>query len=175
MEKNYPKDLMEFEARFATEAACREYLMQLRWPDGFVCPRCQAKSAWSAKRERLICAACRYQASATAGTVFQDTRKPLRMWFRAMWYVTSQKNGASALGLQRVLGLGSYQTAWAWLHKLRRAMVRSGRDPLSGWIEVDETYVGGWEEGMKGRRRGEKSLVVIAAQVVGNGIGRIRM
>jgi hypothetical protein len=76
------------------------------------------------------------------------------MWFRAMWYVTSQKNGASALGLQRVLGLGSYQTAWAWLHKLRRVMVRPGRDTLSGWIEVDETYVGGWEEGMKGRRRG---------------------
>ena len=97
------------------------------------------------------------------------------MWFRTMWYVTSQKNGASALGLQRVLGLGSYQTAWAWLHKLRRAMVRPGRDHLTGCIEVDETYVGGWEEGMKGRRRGEKSLVVIAAQVVGNGIGRIRM
>jgi len=97
------------------------------------------------------------------------------MWFRAMWHVTSQKNGASALGLQRVLGLGSYQTAWAWLHKLRRAMVRPGRDPLSGWIEVDETYVGGWEEGMKGRRHGEKSLVVIAAQVAGNRIGRIRM
>jgi transposase-like protein len=97
------------------------------------------------------------------------------MWFWAMWYVTSQKNGASALGLQRVLGLGSYQTAWAWLHKLRRAMVRPGRDRLVGWIEVDETYVGGWEEGMKGRRRGEKSLVVIAAQAVGHGIGRIRM
>jgi len=97
------------------------------------------------------------------------------MWFRAMWYVTSQKNGASALGLQRVLGLGSYQTAWTWLHKLRRAMVRPGRDHLTGWVEVDETYVGGWEEGMKGRRRGEKSLVIIAAQVVGNGIGRIRM
>ena len=104
-----------------------------------------------------------------------DTRKPLKMWFRAMWYVTSQKNGASALGLQRVLGLGSYQTAWVWLHKLRRAMVRPGRDHLSGWVEVDETYVGGWEEGMKGRRRGEKSLVVIAAQAAGNAIGRIRM
>jgi transposase-like protein len=92
-----------------------------------------------------------------------------------MWYVTSQKNGASALGLQRVLGLRSYQTAWAWLHKLRRAMVRPGRDHLSGWVEVDETYVGGWEEGMKGRRRGEKSLIVIAAQAEGNAIGRIRM
>ena len=115
------------------------------------------------------------QTSATAGTVFQDTRKPLKTWFRAMWYVTSQKNGASALGLQRVLGLRSYQTSWAWLHKLRRAMVRPGRDHLSGWVEVDETYIGGWEEGMKGRRRGEKSLIVIAAQAEGNVIGRIRM
>jgi len=77
------------------------------------------------------------------GNRIQDTRKPLKMWFRAMWNVMSQKNGASALGLQRVLGLGSYQTAWAWLHKLRRAMVRPGRDRLAGWIEVDETYVGG--------------------------------
>jgi transposase-like protein len=92
-----------------------------------------------------------------------------------MWYVTSQKNGTSALGLQRVLGLGSYQTAWTWLHKLRRAMVRPGRDRLAGWIEVDETYVGGWEEGKKGRSRGEKSLVVMAAEVVGHGIGRIRL
>jgi len=121
------------------------------------------------------CCQCDHQTSATAGTVFQDTRKSLKMWFRAMWYVMSQKNGASALGLQRVLGLRSYQTAWVWLHKLRRAMVRPGRDRLSGWVEVDETYVGGWEEGMKGRRRGEKCLVVIAVQVVGKAIGRIRM
>src|SRR6266487_1779303 len=175
MEKNYPKDLMEFEAKFATEAACREYLMQLRWPDGFVCPRCQAKGAWSAKRERLICAACRYQASVIAGTIFQDTRKPLRLWFRAMWYVTSQKNGASAMGLQRVLGLGSYLTAWTWLHKLRRAMVRPGRDRLSGRVEVDETYIGGEEPGAHARQILKKSLVTIAAQEDGRGIGRIRM
>jgi len=175
MEKNYPKDLMEFEAKFATEAACREYLMQLRWPDGFVCPRCQAKGAWSAKRERLICAACRYQASVIAGTIFQDTRKPLRLWFRAMLYVTSQKNGASAMGLQRILGLGSYLTAWTWLHKLRRAMVRQDRDRLSGCVEVDETYVGGAAKGPRGRGSEGKALVVIAAQENGKRIGRIRM
>lgn len=98
------------------------------------------------------CCSCRRQVSATAGTIFQDTRKPLVMWFRAMWYVTSQKNGVSAMGLQRVLGLGNYETAWTWLHKLRRAMVRPDRDQLSGWVEVDETYVGGLEEGVAGRQ-----------------------
>jgi transposase-like protein len=111
----------------------------------------------------------------TAGTIFQDTRKPLVLWFRTMWWVTSQKNGASALGLQRVLGLGSYKTAWTWLHKLRRAMVRPGRDRLAGRIEVDETFVGGLEEGVRGRQTETKALVVIAAQEDGAGIGRIRM
>ena len=121
------------------------------------------------------CCACRRQTSATAGTIFQDTRKPLVTWFRAMWYVTSQKNGASALGLQRVLGLGSYETAWTWLHKLRRAMVRPDRDRLKGWVEVDETMVGGLEEGVAGRQTESKALVVIAAEADGPGIGRIRM
>ena len=121
------------------------------------------------------CCACRRQTSATAGTIFQDTRKPLVTWFRAMWYVTSQKNGASALGLQRVLGLGSYETAWTWLHKLRRAMVRPDRDRLRGWVEVDETMVGGLEEGVAGRQTESKVLVVIAAEADGPGIGRIRM
>jgi transposase-like protein len=118
---------------------------------------------------------CRHQTSVTAGTVFQDIRKPLIMWFRAMWYVTSQKNGASALGIQRALGLGSYQTAWTWLHKLRRAMVRPGRDKLSGWVEVDETYFGGLEEGKAGRGGVDKALIVIAAEADGQAIGRIRM
>ena len=121
------------------------------------------------------CCACRRQTSATAGTIFQDTRKPLVTWFRAMWYVTSQKNGASALGLQRVLGLGSYETAWTWLHKLRRAMVRPDRERLKGWVDVDETMVGGLEEGVAGRQTESKALVVIAAEADGPGIGRIRM
>ena len=130
MDEDYPRNILELEERFATEEACREYLARLRWPDGFVCPRCGAGSGWPASRGRLICGGCRYQASVTAGTIFQDTRKPLRLWFRTVWYVVSQKNGASAIGLQRVLGLGSYATAWTWLHKLRRAMVRPGRESL---------------------------------------------
>jgi transposase-like protein len=122
-----------------------------------------------------VCSACSYQMSAMAGTIFQDTHKPLGTWFRAIWWVTSQKNGASALGLQRVLGLGSYRTAWAWLHKLRRAMVRPGRDRLSGRVEVDETYWGSRQEGWQGREPGHKTLIVIAAQEDGRKIGRIRM
>ena len=123
----------------------------------------------------MQCQQCGHQTSVTAGTIFQDTRKPLVDWFRAMYWLSSQKNGASALGLQRVLGLGSYKTAWTWLHKFRRAMVRPGRDRLTGRVEVDETYLGGLEEGVRGRQMERKSLVLIAAQEDGPGIGRIRM
>jgi len=175
MREDYPRNLLEFESRFATDEACREYLVEMRWPEGFVCSRCGSRTAWLTRRQRLVCGGCRYQASVTAGTIFQDTRKPLRLWFRAIWYVTSQKNGTSAMGLQRVLGLGSYLTAWTWLHKLRRAMVRPGRDRLSGRIEVDETYIGGEEEDVRGRETDGKVLVLIAAQEDGRGIGRVRM
>jgi hypothetical protein len=138
--EDYPRNLAEFEARFGTEAACREFLIRLRWPDGFRCPRCNGRKNWPVRGSLMQCAGCGYQSSVTAGTIFQDTRKPLTVWFRAMWAVTSQKNGASAIGQQRALGLGSYDTAWTWLHKLRRAMVRPGRDRLYGRVEVDETY-----------------------------------
>ena len=174
--EDYPRTLMELEKRFSTDQACREYLFTLRWPDGFVCPRCGDRRAWPMSRGLWLCGQCRYQASVTAGTIFQDGRLPLTLWFRAMWYVTSQKNGVSALGVQRVLGLGSYQTAWAWLHKLRRAMVRPGRDRLAGTVEVDETYWGAEEEGVVGRLTEDKALVIVAAQQDGpRKIGRIRL
>ena len=173
--EDYPRTLAEFEARFSTEDACREYLLRLRWPDGFRCSRCGERRHWPVRGLLLQCASCGYQSSVTAGTIFQDTRKPLTLWFRAMWAVTSQKNGASAIGLQRVLGLGSYDTAWTWLHKLRRAMVRPGRDRLSGRVEVDETYWGAEEAAVRGRQTENKTLIVIAAQEDGHGIGRIRM
>jgi transposase-like protein len=121
------------------------------------------------------CCDCRRQTSATAGTIFQDTRKPLVTWFQAMWYVTSQTDGASALGLQHELGLGSYETAWTWLHKLRRAMVREDKDRLSGRVEVGETLVGALDKGVSGRQTRNKALVVIAAEADGPDIGRIRM
>lgn len=175
METDYPSDELEFTERFGTEEDCRAYLEQLRWPEGFVCPRCGHRVGWKIRRQQSQCAACLYPVSVTAGTIFQDTHKPLRLWFRAAWYVTGQKYGASALGLQRVLGLGSYFTAWSWLHKLRRAMVRPGREALSGRVEVDETYVGGLAEGKRGRGSENKALVAIAAEEDGAGIGRIRM
>jgi len=132
MDEDYPKTLLELERRFCTEEACVEYLAALRWPGGWVCPRCMGGDAWSVRRHRWLCDHCRYEMSVTAGTIFQDSHVPLTIWFRAMWQITSQKNGISALGLQRVLGLGSYKTAWAMLHKLRRAMIRPGRDRLDG-------------------------------------------
>jgi transposase-like protein len=173
---DYPRTFQEFETWFDSEAACRAYLRRLRWPDGFACPACGvAEEPAEMSRGLLRCRACGRQVSLTAGTIFQDTRKPLRTWFLAMWFITSQKNGVSALGLQRVLGLGSYETAWTWLHKLRRAMIRPGRDSLHGEVEVDETYVGAPEEGTSGRETVGKAIVAIAVEKDGRGFGRVRL
>lgn len=174
MDEDYPRTLAEFDARFATEAACRAYLAQLRWPGGCVCPRCGGTKTWRTQRGLQHCAGCGRQTSVTAGTIFQDTRLPLTTWLRAMWYVTGTQTGSSALAVQQVLGLGSYQTAWTWLHKLRRAMVRPGREHLSGNVEVDETLVGGLGGG-RGRSTVKKALIVVAVEEVGRGLGRIRM
>lgn len=159
---------------FSTEQACREYLFRLRWPEGFQCPHCGSADFWPIKKIYFRCASCRQRTSITAGTIFQDTHTPLTVWFRAIWWVTTQKNGASALGLQRILGLKSYETAWAWLHKFRRAMIRPGRELLCGRVEVDECYIGAPEEEMRGRGTAEKALVVVAVEENGSGIGRIR-
>jgi len=173
--EDFPRTLAELEERFATEEACREYLYQLRWPNGFCCPRCQRQKAWRNGRV-YECAGCGYQLSVTAGTIFHRSRLPLPTWFRAIWWVVSQKNGASALGLKRILGLGSYQTAWSWLHKLRRAMIRPERERLSGQVEVDEAYVGGEETGVRGRETEKKAIVAIAVEVhEPRGFGRIRL
>jgi transposase-like protein len=174
--EDYPHTLSELEARFSSEEECRNYLFNMRWPEGFRCPRCDGAKAWPVRQLLYQCSACGHQASIIAGTIFEGTRKPLVVWFRAIWWVVSQKNGASALGLKRVLGLGSYQTAWSWLHKIRRAMVRPGRNRLFGRVEVDETYLGGLEEGVRGRQTFKKALIVVAAEQRGKkAIGRIRM
>ncbi len=176
MIEDFPQTLTEFEDRFATEEACRDYLVALRWPEGFVCPYCGSTDAWSTSRGLWHCRSCSRQTSATAGTIFHQSRKPLRLWFSAMWYITSQKYGVNALGLQRVLGLGSYHTAWEWLHRLRRAMVRPGRERLSGCVHVDETYIGGRKPGKRGRGADGKVLVAVAVEdVTPAGIGRIRL
>ena len=162
--EDYPRDLLEFEARFASEGACRDYLSALRWPEGFRCPGCGHERAWPVRKVWFECARCGRQTSVTSGTIFQDTRKPLRLWFRAIWHVTSQKNGVSALGLQRVLGLGSYQTAWLDA-QAAAAMVRR----LAGVVEVDETYWGAEEEGVSGRQTERKGC---QSEERGRGLGR---
>ena len=177
VDPEYPHTVLAFDEQFPSEEACHKYLVKLRWPSGFVCPRCGAtEEAWLTARGLMHCKRCSHQSSVTAGTLFHRTRMPLRAWFHAIWWVTSQKNGASALGLQHILGLGSYETAWTWLHKLRRAMIRPGRDRLTGRVEVDESFVGGFEAGAGGRHVGKKVLVAIAAEVRGRAAtGRIRL
>ena len=173
---DYPGTWQEFQRWFPDEVACAAYLARLRWPEGFVCPACGGDRAWRTGDGLWLCKGCRRRTSVTAGTIFHRSRLPLTSWFAAAWFVCSQKNGVSALGLQRVLGFGSYQTAWAWMHKLRRAMVRPDRDKLSGLVEVDETYVGASEKGLDGRRVDSKAIVVIAVEVLEpKGFGRIRM
>ncbi len=172
---DYPRTAIELHDWFPTETACRDYLARLRWPEGVRCPGCGASKIWTMTAPFSRCAACGYDFTVTTGTLFADTHKPLRLWFEAIWYITNQKSGASALGVQRVLGLGSYRTAWNWLHKLRRAMVRQGRDRLAGVVEVDETFVGAPQPGKRGRGAAGKTLVVIAAQADGRKIGRIRL
>lgn len=176
--EDYPQSYKEFLEWFGDETACRQYVMRCRWPQGFECAHCGTKAEpWTTSRGYLHCRECGREVSITAGTIFDRTRKPLRTWFAAMWFVTSQKDGASALGLQRVLGFGSYQTAWSWLHKLRKAMVRPDRDQLDGRIEVDETYIGGVAVGGKrGRGSEKKEIVVIAVEIHSpKGFGRVRM
>ena len=174
MAEDYPRTLLELERRFSNDLACRTYLFGLRWPEGFACPTCGGQGL-AIRRDLWRCVSCGRETSISAGTIFQDSKLPLTLWFRAMWHVTSQKNGVSALGLQRVLGLGSYKTAWALLHKLRRAMVRPGRDRLHGVVEVDEAYWGSEETGVRGRQTVDKALIIVAAEADGKGIGRIRL
>lgn len=156
----------QFVKQFSTEEQCREYLCQLRWPDGFTCPKCNSKDYLFINDRLYECKKCGRQTSVIAGTIFQDTRSPLKTWFTAIWWISTQKYGASAEGLKQVLGLSSYETAWTWLHKIRKAMVRSDRTKLSGTVEVDETYIGGEEHSAStGRGTGNKTLVAVAVEL----------
>ncbi|MCA1678758.1 MAG: IS1595 family transposase [Actinobacteria bacterium] len=173
----YPGTWPQFLAWFPDEAACAAYLERLRWPAGIACSGCGERRGWRTGEGRWwMCAGCARKTSVTAGTIFDKTRTPLQTWFAAAWWMTSQKHGLSALGLQRALGLGSYQTAWMMLHRFRVAMVRPDRDRLAGNVEVDESYVGGNEEGARGRQTETKSRVAIAVEVhEPKGFGRIRL
>jgi transposase-like protein len=175
--EKYPKDFQEFLEMFKDEEACRRYLFEVRWSDGFVCPRCNMSTkCWFTARNTIQCVNCEHQTSLIAGTIFQDTKKPLLLWFHIIWWVAAQKTGVSASNMKDFMGFGSYETVWTWLQKLRRAMVRSGRDMLSGVVEVDETYIGGIETGggKQGRGAETKTLVVVATECIGKQIGRAR-
>lgn len=150
--RDYPRSFGEFRAWFASDADCRDYLEWLRWPDGFVCPRCAQPGGWRLGDGRFECASCSARSSVTSGTVFDKTRTPLTVWFQACWEFATAKDGVSALSLQRTLEIGSYQTAWAMLHRLRQVLVRPDRERLAGVVEVDETFVGGQEPGLTGGR-----------------------
>ena len=175
----FPKTLRQFQSDFATEEACEQYLTACRWPDGFICPRCENRRAYElVNQRRWQCAGCRHQVLLTAGTVLHRTKIPLTHWFWAAYLMTTDKRGVSALLLQRQLGLSCYETAWMMLHKLRRAMVNVGREPLHGEVEVDETWVGGEQAGLRGSRqlKGRRAaLVLVAVERRGRGSGRVRM
>jgi len=166
----------EFTTKFATEEQCRAYLYKLRFPEGFVCPKCKNNKAWLKGDLLYECANCGHQTSVIAGTIFHGTHKPLKEWFTAIWWVSTQKNGASAKGLQQILGLKTYKSAWSWLHKIRTAMVFAERTKLSGRVEVDESYLGGDDIGGKtGRGAGKKTLLVLAVETHGKACGRVRI
>lgn len=172
---DYPATYQQLLRWFPDNAACLEYLGRLRWEDGFVCPACGGERFWRTGAGLWMCRACQRRTSVTAGTIFHRTRTPMSTWFAAIWFVTSQKNGMSAQGLQRVLGFGSYETAWAWLHKLRRAMVRPDRDRLSGTVEVDETMVGGVSPGMFGAATGKVPVMIAVERNDAHRLGRVRL
>src|SRR3954452_23439597 len=175
-----PEDVPSFVARFGTDGQCREYLFKARWPDGFRCSACGHDDAYALKTKIVYeCVACRKQHSLLAGTIFEQTKAGWAKWFLAIYLVTSSKGGIAATELKRQPGLGSYQTAWTWLHKLRKAMVRPDREPLAGRVEADETYVGGPRPGKRGRGAAGKALVGGAVEAGrgkarGRRLGRLR-
>ena len=162
---DYPRSRPEFDDWFPDDAACVEYLAALRWPSGFICPGCGDDRSWRTSALSWMCTRCGRKTSVTAGTIFHRSHAPLSTWFAAIWYVTSERNGVSARGLQRALGLGSYETAWMWLQKLRRAMVRPGHDLLAGTVELAETFV---DSG------GPTPVLVAVERVTRQRLGRVR-
>ena len=173
----FPSSEAEFRTRFAFDDQCREYLARRKWPEDFRCAHCGGRTAYFLPSKRVVyeCAGCRRQVSVIAGTIFEQSKKPLALWFRAIFEVTASKQGISAAELQRKLGLGSYQTAWSWLQKIRSAMVRPDRQPLAGEVEIDESYLGGAEAGKPGRAAEKKAIVAAVVEKRGRGCGRVQL
>lgn len=173
--KLVPKNLLEFERMFSTERECIDYIIELKYDGKYNCPKCGNSSIYRTRKYSFKCNECNSYSSILADTIFERINKPLMLYFRAIWYVVSQKNGSNAMNIQRILGLGSYNTAWAWLQKLRRAMVRVDVSKLSGTVEVDETLIGGPGTGERKKGRGSNKLLVVIGVEINNGLGRIRM
>lgn len=167
---DFPTTLQEFEARFATEEACLAYLRAKKWPEGFRCRRCGGQKSWPVRRLEE-CAACGYQESVTAGTLFHQTRKPLTLWFRAVTLWVTSKRGLSAKELSRQLGL-HYETAWHWCHRLRACVGATyGKTPLTGAVEVAQATFGGSAD----RAARWRGAVAGAVEVRGRAMGRVRL
>ena len=172
---DYPRTYQEFQEWFPDNAACVEYLEDLRWGNGFSCPRCGGGEAWHTSRGHWMCVQCQLKTSVTAGTIFHRSHTPLSTWFAAIWFVTSQKNGVSAQGLCDAFGFGSYETAWAWLHKLRRAMVRPDRDLLSGVVELDQSFLGGKSRDRDGNGTLKAPITIAVERDEDGRLGRVRL
>jgi transposase-like protein/predicted RNA-binding Zn-ribbon protein involved in translation (DUF1610 family) len=175
MLEDFPKNELDFDRRFHHEQACLDYLFQLRWPTGFVCPDCGHTESWKSARDLYLCRRCQKQHSVTSGTIFHGTKKPLTVWFKALWWFSTHKSGVNAVALQDLLGLGSYRTAWCWLQKLRTCTIFPGRQPLSGKVEADEFYLGGERSGKRGRGAEHKCKVAVAVERQGRQLGRARL
>lgn len=168
----FPTTQAEFDRRFRTEGDCRKYLIDVRWNGVPRCKRCESTRNYELSNGRFHCRDCGHQTSVTSGTIFDRTRKPLRLWFRALFSVMTRKTGISAKDLQRMLGFGSYETAWTWLHKLRTLVDQEGREQLRGSVQLDEAYLGGRAPGnQRGRSPEGKDVILVGAEVN----GRIRM
>ncbi len=161
-----PDNLKEFNRLFPDEEACVEYLTKLRWPDGFVCPKCGAGLGSIILTRALVQCRNKHQISVTSGTGLHRTKQPLWDWFFASYLISTLPPGVSALQLQRQLGTKSYETAFMLLHKIRSALVDPERKPLKGEVEVNEAFIGGPEEGRPGRGAKDKALIVIGVEVV---------
>ena len=173
--EDFPKSQVEFDKRFSTQRACYEYLFKLKWPNGFSCVKCGQPAYWVSSKFVYICTRCEYQQSLTAGTIMHSTKKPITYWFKAMWWFTTRKAGINAVNLKDLLGLGSYDTAWTWLQKLRHCTIRNGREKLSGIVEVDDFVLGGQKSGKRGRGAEGKTIVLAAVEKRGRRLGRIRL
>ena len=174
--KKYPNNYQEFLLQLPDEKSCWQYLIDAIWSEGYVCPYCQSVKYWLTSKYKIQCSTCEKEFSRTSGTIFQDTKKPLLLWIHIIWWVVAQKTGVSVTNMTDFMGFGSDETAWHWLRKLRRSMVREGREKLSGIIEVNGDNIGGKETGTGKQGRGveEKSLVVVSVECIGRKKGRVR-